>query len=141
MSSCDEKNSHVRALYAAADAVAEPVKVVIQFLIGATLLVLIVFKGLAYLGLPVLAPRGDPLDIAGQGLMISAGVELAYMLFTEGPDEAVQPLILGLASAALITASYHPLSYEKAIIIGVLCLSISALFFVKHFHLKSPRQK
>lgn len=136
MSESEQKNPHVRTLYRIADAYAEPVKVALQFAIGAVLAVLVVLKGLQYLGLNIPAPEGNPLDIAGMALMVSAGIELAYMLFTEGPDEAVQPLILGLASAALVTASSPRLGYEQAVIIGVLCLGIAALFVVKHVHLK-----
>jgi hypothetical protein len=36
---------------------------------------------------------------------MSAALDLAYMLFTEGPDEAVQPLIVGIAAAVLISVS------------------------------------
>src|SRR5215207_10074556 len=34
-------------------------------------------------------------------LGVSAAVELAFMLLTEGPDEAVDPLLLSISAAAL----------------------------------------
>jgi hypothetical protein len=37
--------------------------------------------------------------------MVSTAIELGYMLFTSGPDEAVEPLILGIAGAALLVLS------------------------------------
>jgi drug/metabolite transporter (DMT)-like permease len=42
----------------------------------------------------------------GVGLAVAAAVELAYTLFTDGPDEALDPLMLGL-SAALILQLGH----------------------------------
>jgi len=38
-------------------------------------------------------------------LAISCGVQLAYMLVTDGPDESVDPLMLGIASAILLILS------------------------------------
>jgi len=43
------------------------------------------------------------LEVVAWALGYSAAVELAYMLFTEGPDEAVDPVIMGSAAAALLT--------------------------------------
>src|SRR2546427_7405484 len=40
-----------------------------------------------------------PLSLVGFALAYAAGIELGYMLFTPGPDEAVEPLITGLAAA------------------------------------------
>jgi len=42
------------------------------------------------------------LDGIGVGLAAAAVVELAYTLFTEGPDEALDPLMLGLSATILI---------------------------------------
>lgn len=38
-------------------------------------------------------------------LAISCGIQLAYMLITDGPDEAVDPLMLGIASTILLILS------------------------------------
>ncbi len=38
-------------------------------------------------------------------LAISCGIQLAYMLITDGPDEAVEPLMLGIASTILLILS------------------------------------
>jgi hypothetical protein len=42
------------------------------------------------------------LDGIGIGLAAAAALELAYTLFTDGPDEALDPLMLGLASTLLL---------------------------------------
>jgi hypothetical protein len=79
----------------------------------------------------------NPLEITGYALAISACIELAYMLYTEGPDEAVEPLILGFASAALIvSASGSVASFRGAVILVVLVAGISVLFWVKKKYVK-----
>ena len=76
------------------------------------------------------------LAIVGEALMFSAGVELAYMLFTPGPDEAVQPLILGLAAAGLLVAS-DAMDLRAALIVAILTLAIGFLFFVRQKFVES----
>ncbi len=75
------------------------------------------------------------LRIVSYGLGISAGIEMAYMLFTPGPDEAVEPVILGLASTLLYVLSLLDPAGSNLIQYSVLIVSISAtiggLFFVK----------
>ncbi|MGE3911063.1 MAG: hypothetical protein AB7K36_17020 [Chloroflexota bacterium] len=38
------------------------------------------------------------LDIVGMGLILSTVFEISYMLFTPGPDEAIDPMITGIAA-------------------------------------------
>ena len=67
-------------------------------------------------------------------LEYSAGIELAYTLFTEGPDEAVEPVIMGLAAAML-------LGFSKLGSIDVLAgcgaiafvLALAGLFLIRHY--------
>jgi hypothetical protein len=131
----------IHVSYKKADNFAELVKIAIQMSIGLILTVLVVSRGLEYLGvhIPFNVPDDNPLEIVGKGLMVSAGIELAYMLFTEGPDEAVEPLILGISSAALITASQEFLGVREAIVIALLCGAIVALFHVREKHTKRKK--
>ncbi len=75
------------------------------------------------------------LEVVSYGLGISAGIEMAYMLFTPGPDEAVEPVILGLSSTLLFILS--SLDFEKTNFVhfSILILSIGALigglFYIK----------
>ncbi len=54
--------------------------------------------------------QGDParsiqeqvFSVIGVGLALAAGIELAYTLFTHGPDEALDPLMLGLSAALIL---------------------------------------
>lgn len=89
-------------------------------------------------GSPPLAPPAMvSVQIIAYALAVAAAIELAYTLFTPGPDEALDPLMLGLSSGVLllITADKPELSpvirYTGALI-GVFALGV--LFLVrKHF--------
>jgi hypothetical protein len=94
---------------------AERVKIVLQFLIGIGLVLLLLVKLIPWLCtlIPwdIVAHRIQhlitlsPLDLVATALAYSAGFELAYTLFTPGPDEAVEPVIMGLAAAMLLEFS------------------------------------
>jgi hypothetical protein len=65
-------------------------------------------------------------------LAVAAAIELAYTLFTPGPDEALDPLMLGLSSALLllVTKDGAPVAQFSGVLIGVAALG--ALFFIRH---------
>jgi hypothetical protein len=48
------------------------------------------------------------LDGIGVALAAAAVIELAYTLFTEGPDEALDPLMLGIAATLIIQLGKYP---------------------------------
>jgi hypothetical protein len=75
------------------------------------------------------------LTVVGGGLAVSAAVELAYTLFTRGPDEALDPLILGISSFVLINISRHdpPLDIHHAISVVLAALAILLLFLARRF--------
>jgi len=81
------------ALYRQADKRAQWVKVIVQMAIGIgtviAVAILIWFPQLRTGGIAELALR-----TVASGLALAAVVELTYTLFTEGPDEAPDPLIL-----------------------------------------------
>jgi hypothetical protein len=47
-------------------------------------------------------------SVTAAGLAAAAVIELAYALYTPGPDEALDPLILGVSSTFLFLASKSP---------------------------------
>ncbi len=51
------------------------------------------------------ALTSDVFAITAAGLAVAAAFELAYTLYTPGPDEALNPLLLGVSSAFLFLAS------------------------------------
>ena len=64
-------------------------------------------------------------------LAVADGVELAYTLYTPGPDEALDPLMLGLSSGLLLLVTRDEpklsvISQFLAVLVGVLALG--ALF-------------
>ncbi len=125
---------------------AKKVKVSLQMIVGIILVILLLLKAISYLSqfwggfwLPVFALIG-PLDLIGYGLLFSTGIDLAYMLFTPGPDEAVEPMITGLAAAILLFLGNPKLVFNTDTGIGLL-LAITALgilFAFKHYFLKTP---
>ncbi|WP_434528254.1 hypothetical protein [Vibrio sp. K4] len=66
----------------------------------------------------------------GNALAISAGIELSYMLFTDGPDETIEPLMLAIAAAAFYTISESPenswamLGYAFSLLVLMVCLKL-----------------
>jgi hypothetical protein len=64
------------------------------------------------------------------GLAAAAALELAYTLFTPGPDEALDPLMLALSATLLLklTQLGSPVSMGEALALVLLGLLLAALF-------------
>lgn len=75
--------------------------------------------------------RLPTLDVIAYGLQYAAALDLAYMLFTPGPDEAVQPLMLGLAAAALLEVSHLPIGPDNVLAAAIFCLLIGFLLYIQ----------
>ena len=73
------------------------------------------------------------LGAIGYGLVISAGLDLAYMLFTSELDEAIEPLIVALSAGAILLLSNDDLArtWLMPLALVVIVASIAALFWVK----------
>jgi hypothetical protein len=91
-------------------------------------------------GTAPLAPETKvSVQVIAYALAVAAAIELAYTLFTPGPDDPLDPLMLGLSSAILllVTSDKPELSqvarYTGAFI-GILALGV--LFFVRHRFLR-----
>lgn len=81
----------------------------------------------------VLLVHMDILKMVSLGLGAATGIELAYMLFTDGPDEAVDPLIMGIASFVLAQLSdSKSFGISKGFGIFLLVILIPILFWVKN---------
>ncbi|MFB4413068.1 hypothetical protein [Pantoea sp. ANP04] len=73
------------------------------------------------------------LTYVANALAISCGLQLAYMLVTEGPDEAVEPIMLGIASVILlILSTIEPSQWSiyNSISIILLILGIFLLYYM-----------
>src|SRR5207248_1541660 len=86
---------------------AHGVKVLLQMLvgIGATLDIGMQFARFVNNStdlIPVASSTAEMISVIAYALAIAAAIELAYTLFTPGPDEALDPLALGLSSGLLL---------------------------------------
>lgn len=124
--------------------VAELIKTILQGCIAIGILVLLGAKLFYHIGqsfnfiifhVPqymITILRLPALDLVAKALAYAAGVDLAYMLLTPGPDEAIEPLILGLASAILFSMSnIGATNLELAKEIGLYTFILSFLFLMK----------
>lgn len=125
---------------------ARDLRTIIQFVIGSYVFFIVVAKPVLLVMnvfLPGCELTGNPilqyiayspiLLLVGHALAFSAAVELAYMLFTAQLDEAIDPLIIGVASASLILISdEHPDSWSEAIFILFAAISLFILFRLRH---------
>ncbi len=77
------------------------------------------------------------LEIVAGALYISTAVDLAYMLFTPALDEAVDPLISGLAATILLTVSkvkeLKDIKNDISVWIAVLGIVLAVLFLIRRF--------
>ena len=123
--------------------IAEKGKQVLQILIAIGICLLLFFKILNHFNaFPTNFMLNDflkqnTLQIVGECLAYSAGIDLAYMLLTPGPDEAIEPLILGLASAILFSVSkIDKLNITLALEIGVYVIVLACLFVMRELFIE-----
>jgi len=102
----------------------------------ATIAVLVWIPSFRGIGVAELALR-----VLAIGLALAAVVELTYSLFTTGPDEALNPLILGLSSFVLvkISAPKAALTMSNAGAIALLVLALGALFALREIFIERPK--
>lgn len=90
------------------------------------------------LAVPIVADSA--LTLIGGGLAVSAVLELAYTFVTRGPDEALDPFILGASSFALtnISRGSPRLDLSHAIPLALVAIAIVLLFIARRFLLIAP---
>ena len=142
-------------LYTKTKEPAKFIKILIQMTIGIGLLVSVVsrlaifffqFEAFHFsVDLSWLVPIVDflshrnVLEIVGEGLALSASIELIYMLFTDGLDEAVNPLIIGTASGILILLSRDSVA-ENSVSILLLTIVLTILFTVQRIFFRETHE-
>jgi predicted SnoaL-like aldol condensation-catalyzing enzyme len=78
----------------------------------------------------------------GVSLAVAAGVELAYTLFTHGPDEALDPLMLGLSAAIILQlAKIEELDLKQAASAVVYVIALGITFAIREYLAKEPEFK
>lgn len=128
-------------VYDSVQPIAEAIKAIVQMTIGVAALIILVIQ--ICIHLPTSAANiGDrALAIIGVALAVSAAVELAYTFFTDGPDEALDPLILGLSSFGLIEISRSAAELNTvAIPLLVIVVAIVVLFIARKFLLEVRKE-
>ena len=142
----EKGNDKDHTIYRKAKPVAKSIKIVLQMLIGVVIVIklfvaarcyFLCYSGICYLGVKcdrdVLFKVGPILEVIGYGLAISAGIDLARMLFTPEIDEAVDPLIVALSAAAIIAISKEEFTtnWSASLALVVMTASIVVLFWVR----------
>jgi hypothetical protein len=131
-------------LYDIAEPVARFLKVILQMGIGVTAVALIwrmVFLAWHDEHKNNLPDIEATLTVIAAALAIAAAVELAYTLFTQGPDEAIDPLMLGLASAlALQLAKAKDLTPNQGLATLAYTAGLGLLFAIRTAFVKSDDQ-
>lgn len=118
----------------------------LQYCVGTYIFLFVIIKAWAFIGFPTAWIQDlqiikhilstSILALVSQAVMVSAAIELAYMLFTPGPDEAVDPLILGIAGTALLvmsdenTAKTDSMLYDSIAVL-LFALSLAILFYLR----------
>ncbi len=115
------------------------VKTYIQFLIGFALIIILFLKGtVELLNTFEIVSSGSKFVLVkhfleiktfsyiGSTLAISACLDLGYMLFTKGPDEALEPLLLAITSAAFYSLTENP---KGSWVLGVYAVSILIIMY------------
>lgn len=114
-------------------------KVILQMLVGIGAVVAVASRVLHSVtdqagAVPFAQAIAASVDVIAYALAIAAAIELAYTLFTPGPDEALDPLMLGLSAGILLllTKPGIPVGIQYAgVIIGVLALG--GLFLIRRY--------
>ena len=82
------------------------------------------------------------LDIVAKALGYATAVELAYTLFTPGPDEAINPLITGVATVVLLGLGHvDKLDLNQAIAAVLYVLTIAGLFIIRRRFIEKETSK
>jgi hypothetical protein len=134
-----------------AEEIAKWIKTKVQWIIGLVILltiiaksILIILKGFVashdWFPLKPISPLAEfgMLELVGGALAFSASMDLAYMLYTEGPDEAVEPVILGVAATILILISAtepKDLGWHTALAVLLLAITIALLFYIREVYI------
>jgi len=132
--------------------VAEITKRIIQIIIGITIIIGIgvqVFSLIRNGKTDVLVLSNEVsivLKIVAIGLIFSTAIELAYMLFTHGPDEAIDPVITAIAAILLLripapTNSEPDISISRIAELFSYGVIIAILFLIRELYLNGELKR
>lgn len=121
--------------------VARYFKSVLQMIIGFVAALVVLFQLVEGLrkGYEFDRVQEETLGAIGLALALAAAVELAYTLFTHGPDEALDPVMLALASVLILQlGKVAEFQWTQAVAAALYVAALSALFVVKEYFSRKP---
>ena len=127
-------------LYQRTEGPAEAVKGYLQMLLGiVTALALLYEYARSWHFQPIATVADRALTLVGAALAVSAVIELGYTFFTQSLDEALDPLILGASSFALIkiSESQTKLDVRDMVPLLLLVFAMALLFLVRRYLLET----
>jgi hypothetical protein len=109
-------------------------KVFLQMLVGIAAVVIIAVSlvGDVRSGGTAESVARHTLAIISASLAVAASLELAYTLFTDGPDEVIDPLMLGVSAALLyLVSTLTALTWTAGVAIALFAGTLALLFAVR----------
>lgn len=111
-------------------------KSIVQMLIGLTAAAFAIRE--AWIGLaedlPITRVQDHVFEAIALGLAVAAAVELAYTLFTPGPDEALDPLMLALSAALILQlGKVEDFHWQEAISALTFAAALAGLFVIRKY--------
>jgi hypothetical protein len=110
-------------------------KAVLQMLVGLAMVVGVGVRLFHDRHLSLHAAQRGVFDVIGVGLAVAAALELAYTLFTHGPDEALDPALLAVSAALIIQlgADIDGLTWTDAATTCLFVAALAGLFAVRRW--------
>nr|WP_221383093.1 hypothetical protein [Actinoplanes polyasparticus] len=130
------------AIFDKTEPCAEKIKTILEMIVG-----LIVVLGVLLRVLPDVAHLRVPDDVAifgivASGLAVVAAIELAYTLFTPGPDEVIDPLMLGLSATLLFQVSkMEKFDWSAGVAVVSFVVALGGLFYIRRTFIDRRRRQ
>ena len=126
-------------LFKRAEPWAETIKTILEMIVGAVVVIGVLVRvapDLVQLRVP---DEPDIFHIVAAGLAVVAAIELAYTLFTPGPDEVIDPLMLGLSSALLFQVSkIETFGWSQGVAVVLFVAALGGLFRIRDKFIGKP---
>ena len=111
-------------------------KSIVQMVIGVTAAFFAIreaWHGLATID-DVTVVQNHVFEAIALGLAVAAAVELAYTLFTPGPDEALDPLMLAVSAALILQlGKVEKFQWQEAIAALIFAAALAGLFAIRKY--------
>jgi hypothetical protein len=134
-------------IYRKAERPALIVKALIQMLIGLATVSLLgwrIYRDIRHGSLGALLSvktRGELFDLVGYALAAAAVVELAHTLYTHGPDEALDPLMLAISAALLLQlGKVEVFDWRQGIAALLYVAALGGLFVIRDVFFNGARK-